>query len=401
MKKTWLIARHEFLTTIKRIGYILFTISFPVLAVLGILIYAGVTYLVISPPPETQEIGYVDYTGLFDDFTDSQEGVVFVAYPTEGQAMDALFHGNVTEYFVVPDDYMDTGQIIRYTTARELELPETTIARVEDFLVANILSGQVSEELVERAQNPLLPVSIRLDPETGLIAPPVNPLTAFALPYGFGLLFMLSLFVTSGFLLQGVSEEKENRLIEILLSSVSARQLMTGKVLGLGTAGLLQIAIWLLTIVILGAVAPIPGLSIPVGIIVPCIVYFTLGYLLFGTIWTLLGSVGSTARESSQWTIIVVMPAIVPIMLIGLFGANPHHVIFTVLTLFPLTAPITAVMRLSAGTLPTWELLLSIVILIASILGAIWLAARVLRTFLLMYGKRPSLGEIWRYIREG
>jgi ABC-2 type transport system permease protein len=401
MKKTWLIARHEFIVTIRRISYILFTISFPVLTFLGILVYTGVTYLVISPPPEEQKIGYVDYTGLFDDFTDSQEGVLFVPYPTEGRAMDALFRGNVTEYFVVPEDYMDTGQITRYTTARELELPETTIARVEDFLVANILSGEVSEELVERAQKPLIPVSIRLNPKTGLIAPPMNPLTAFALPYGFGLLFMISLFVTSGFLLQGVSEEKENRLIEILLSSVSARQLMTGKVLGLGAAGLLQIAIWLLTAVILSAFAPIAGLSIPVGIILPCIVFFILGYLLFGTIWTLIGSIGSTARESSQWTIIVVMPAIVPIMLIGLFGSNPEHVVFTILTLFPLTAPITAVMRLSAGTLPTWELLLSIVILIASILGAIWLAARVLRTFLLMYGKRPSLGEIWRCIREG
>jgi len=115
MKKTRLIARHEFLTTIRRIGYILFTISFPVLTVLGILVYTGVTYLVVSPPPEEQKIGYVDYTGLFDDFTDSQEGVVFVPYPTEGRAMDALFHGSVTEYFVVPDYYMDTGLITRYT----------------------------------------------------------------------------------------------------------------------------------------------------------------------------------------------------------------------------------------------------------------------------------------------
>lgn len=401
MKKTWLIARHEFAITVRRVGYILFTVSFPILAVLGILVYMGVTYLVVSPPPEEQKIGYVDYTELFDGFTDSQEGVIFVPYPTEGRAMDALFRGNVTEYFVVPDDYMDTGLITRYTTARELELPGSTISRVEDFLVANLLAGEVSEGLMERVQRPLLPVSIRLDPDTGLIAPPVNPLTAFALPYGFGLLFMVSLFVTSGFLLQGISEEKENRLIEILLSSVSARQLMTGKVLGLGAAGLLQVAVWLVTAVILGAIAPISGLSVPVGIILPCIVYFILGYLLFGTIWTLLGSIGSTARESSQWTMIVVAPAIVPIMLIGLYGANPHHVVFTVLTLFPLTSPIMAVMRLSSGMLPLWELLLSIAILAASVLGAMWLAARILRTLLLMYGKRPSLGEMWRYIREG
>lgn len=400
MKKTWLIARHEFLTTIRRIGYILFTISFPVLAVLGMLIYLGVTYWVVSPPPEEQKIGYVDNTGMFNEYT-SADGVVFILYETNDAAKEALLSKEVSEYFVIPEDYLETGLIKRYTTQRELELPEGTMARMEDFLVANLLSGEVSEELLERAQNPLLPMSVRLDPETGESIPPENLFVAFALPYGFGLLFMISLFVTSGYLLQGVSEEKENRLIEILLSSVSARQLMSGKVLGLGASGLLQIAIWLLTAVVLAAVAPISGLSIPIGIILPCIVYFILGYLLFGTVWTLLGSIGATARESSQWTMIVVMPAIVPIMLISLFITNPHHVIFTVLTMFPFTAPITAVMRLSNATLPTWELLLSIAILIASILGALWLAARVFRTFLLMYGKRPSFAEIWRYIREG
>ncbi len=400
MKKTWLIARHEFLTTIRRIGYILFTISFPVLAVLGMLIYLGVTYWVVSPPPEEQKIGYVDNTGMFNEYT-SADGVVFILYETNDAAKEALLSKEVSEYFDIPEDYLETGLIKRYTTQRELELPEGTMARMEDFLVANLLSGEVSEELMERAQKPLLPMSVRLDPETGESIPPENWFVAFALPYGFGLLFMISLFVTSGFLLQGVSEEKENRLIEILLSSVSARQLMSGKVLGLGAAGLLQIAIWLLAAVVLAAVAPISGLSIPNGIILPCIIYFILGYLLFGTVWTLLGSIGATARESNQWTMIVVMPAIVPIMLIGLFITNPDHVIFTVLTLFPFTAPITAVMKLSVGALPTWELLLSIAILIASILGAIWLAARVFRTFLLMYGKRPSFAEIWRYIREG
>lgn len=400
MKKTWLIARHEFLTTIRRIGYILFTISFPVLAVLGMLIYLGVTYWVVSPPPEEQKIGYVDNTGMFNEYT-SADGVVFIPYDTNDEAKEALLSHEVSEYFTIPEDYLETGLIKRYTTQRELELPEGTMARMEDFLVANLLSGEVSEELIERAQKPLLPMSVRLDPETGERIAPENWFVAFALPYGFGLLFMMSLFVTSGYLLQGVSEEKENRLIEILLSSVSARQLMSGKVLGLGAAGLLQIAIWLLTAFVLVAVAPISGLSIPIGIILPCIIYFILGYLLFGTVWTLLGSIGSTARESSQWTMIVVMPAIVPIMLISLFITNPDHVIFTVLTLFPFTATITAVMRLSVGALPTWELLLSIAILIASILGAIWLAARVFRTFLLMYGKRPSFAEIWRYIREG
>ena len=401
MKKTWLIARHEFSFTIRRLSYILFTVAFPILGALGLVIYAAATYWSGGgATPEELKIGYVDNTGMFTEFT-SGDGAVFITFDTDDVARNALFSGLVSEYFVIPQDYVDTGRVERYTTQRELELPQTTMAYMKDFLLANLLSGEVSEEVLQRAKAPLLPASVRLDPQTGEVVPPENPFAAFILPYAFGLLFMMSLFVTSGFLLQGVSEEKENRLIEILLSSVSARQLMSGKVLGLGAAGLLQIGVWLVTAVVLLSVAPISGLSVPVLAAVFGIIYFILGYLLFGTIWTFIGSIGSTVRESSQWTNVVVMPAIVPIMLIGLFVSNPYHVVFTVLTLFPLTAPITAVMRLSVGALPAWELVLSIIILIASVLGAIWLAARAFRTFLLMYGKRPGLGEIWRCVREG
>lgn len=406
MKKTWTIARHEFTTTIRRISYILLTISFPLLGLLGILIFLGVSqWGGEGPPPEDLRIGYVDETNMFDEYT-NPDSVVFMIYGTNDEARDALFNEEVSEYFVIPEDYLETGLIERYTTERELELPQATMALMEDFLVANLLGGEVSDEVLERAQTPLLPISTRLDPETGKIIPPENPFAAFGMPYIFALLFMMSLFFTSGYLLQGVSEEKENRLIEILLSSVSARQLLTGKVIGLGAAGLIQIVIWLISSVALLAIASLfislpEGLTIPIGLIIFGIIYFILGYLLFGILMTTLGSIGSTARESSQWTMIIVMPAVAPLILISLFINNPDHVIFTVFTLFPLTAPVAAVMKLSIGAFPVWELLLSITILTASILGAMWLAARVFRTFLLMYGKRPSFREIRRYIREG
>ncbi len=406
MSKIWIIARHEFLTTIRRVSYILLTISFPLLALLGILIYQGVVHWGgDGAPPEELKIGYVDNTGMFNEYT-SPDGVVFMLYDTEDEARAALFGEEVSEYFIILENYLETGLIARYTTERELELPQVTMALMEDFLVANLLAGEVRDEVLERAQAPLLPISYRLDPETGEIIPPESEFAAFAMPIIFALLFMMSLFLTSGFLVGGVSEEKENRLIEILLSSVSARQLLSGKVMGLGAAGLMQIVIWLISAVVLAAVASafIPqlgGLTIPIGLLVFGIIYFILGYLLFGIIMATLGSIGATARESSQWTMIVILPAIIPLWLYSLFIINPDHIVFTILTLFPLTAPVTAIMRLSSASMPTWELLLSLTILIATIIGAMWLASRVFRTFLLMYGKRPSFGEIWRYIREG
>ena len=182
MKKTWTIARHEFTTTIRRISYILLTISFPLLGLLGMLVYLGVTqWGGEGAPPEELKIGYVDETGMFDKYT-SPDGVVFILYDTSDEARAALFSEEVSEYFVIPEDYLNTGLINRYTTARELELPGVTMALVEDFLVANLLTGEVSDEVLERAQTPLLPISTRLDPETGEVIPPENPFTAVAMP---------------------------------------------------------------------------------------------------------------------------------------------------------------------------------------------------------------------------
>ena len=405
MKKTWIIARSEFTSTIRRVSYILLTAAFPVLALLGILIYIGVTSWVVTPPPEELNIGYVDGTGIFDDYT-HRDGIVFVPYDTAQEARQALLQEHIREFFVIPEDYVATGLVTRYTTARELEPPWATIEAMEDFMVANLLSGEVSEDVLARAQTPILYSSFRLDTETGETIPPEDYFSAFGMPYIFGILFMISLFTTSGYLLQGVAEEKENRLIEILLSSVSTRQLLTGKVLGLGSAGLMQIVIWLAAAVVTAAVAsafvpPLSGISIPIGLIVLGIVYFVLGYLLFAILMAAIGSLGSNARESNQWTVVITLPAVIPIMVIPLFIENPGHVVFTVLALFPITAPVTAIMKLSISSFPAWELALSLAILVASILGAMWLAARMFRTFLLMYGKSPSPREVWRYIRQG
>ena len=405
MKKIRIIAGHEFLTAVKRLSYIILTLSLPLLATLGMLAYYGITqWAGEKPPAEKPDIGYVDNTGLFNDYADT-ETIDFVPYTTEDEARGKLFDGTISEYFVIPSDYLETGSINRYTTKREIEPPYEKLSSIDDFLISNLIGANVSETVLARVTDPVDTKSFRLNPDTGEIFPPEDELSSFVMPYVFGLLFIMSLFFSSGYLLQGVSEEKENRLIEILLSSVSARQLLTGKVLGLGAAGLLQIFVWLMTIVIFVVIASanipvLAGLKISAELIVLGIFYFILGYALFGILFAAIGSLGSTARESSQWTTFVVLPAMLPLMLIGLLLTNPDHIVFTILAFFPITAPITAVMKLSIGALPAWELAVSMIIMIASIAAAIWLASRVFRTFLLMYGKRPSIADIWRYLRQ-
>lgn len=405
MKKIRIIAGHEFLTAVKRPSYIIMTLSLPLLATLGMLAYYGITQWAGEKPPEEKpSIGYVDSIGLFDEYTDT-ETVEFVPYNAEDGAKQALLNGNISEYFIIPADYLENGVIHRYTTKREIEPPYETFHSIEYFLIANLIGTDVNDDILTRVTDPFYAQSFRLNPDTGEISPPEDEVSSFVMPYVFGLLFLFSLFFSSGYLLQGVAEEKENRLMEILLSSVSARQLLTGKVLGLGAAGLLQILVWFLTIVIFVVIASsnipeLSGLRVTPELIILGVVYFMLGYVLFGVLFAAIGSIGSTARESSQWTAVIALPAVLPLMLIGVFITNPDHVIFTIFALIPITAPITIVMKLSIGALPAWQLALSLISMIASIIVTTWLASRVFRTFLLMYGKRPSFTEIWRYLRK-
>ena len=241
--------------------------------------------------------------------------------------------------------------------------------------------------------------------KNGQIAQAQDIISSYIVPLLFAILFMISIFFASGFLFQSVTEEKENRIIEVLLSSVSSTQLLTGKILGLGIAGLIQIVVWLLTVVIFSLVAPsiIPslgGLHISPLFIVWGIVYFILGYLLFASLNAMVGSIGSTAKEGQAWSTIFVLPALLPYYLSYFITSQPEGILSRVCTLFPLTSPMTVIMRIAGGVISWWELVLSLVILVASILFAIWLAGKVFRIFLLMYGKRPALGEIVRYIRE-
>jgi len=177
-------------------------------------------------------------------------------------------------------------------------------------------------------------------------------------------------------------------------------------VLGLGAAGLVQILIWLLSTAFLVRMASttiggaLSTLQIPGNLLVLGIVYFILGYLFFAVIMAGIGAVGATARESQQLSMIVILPAVIPFYVFMFTSFNPEHIIAQVLTMIPFTAPITVFMRLGIAEIPAWELALSIGLLVAAIIGALVLAAKIFRTFVLMYGKTPKFGEIIRCLRE-
>jgi ABC-2 type transport system permease protein len=404
MNKTLLIFRHEFLRTIKRTGFIILTLALPVLALLGIGVF-NITSGIVKPPAEVTQIGYVDEVGGFEQFT-TQENITFVRFNTPEAATQALINKDITEYFVIPQDFTSKGIIQRYVIQREVTPPAATTTAIKNFLSSNLLAGKVPTTTVAIIEAPLNLVTTTLT-ATGAVASEQGGLTNLIIPGIFGLLLALSLSFSSAYVLQGLGEEKENRLMEILLSSVSTRQLIIGKVLGIGTAGLAQVVVWVISIPFLLNLASssiggfISTIQIPANFLVLGVAYFILGYLLFAVLSAGVAAASATVREAQGLAAIFTLFAIAPFWFYSLILLFPNSPIWVVFSIFPFSAPVLVMLRLGMTGVPAWQLITSMAVLVLSIVGGLLLAAKLLRTYILMYGKRPSLGEIIRNLRSG
>jgi ABC-2 type transport system permease protein len=383
MNKTLLIFRHEFLHTIKRKGFIIMTLIVPVLALLAIGVFQLVSTASKPPVVETTAIGYVDEVGGFDQYT-AQGTIELILFDSTDDATTALINGEVSEYFVIPPDYMSEGVINRYTLEKEVETPEAITTVIKNFLTSNLLSDKVPSETVNRIEAPLDLVVTRLT-ETGEVATEQGGYGNVIIPGIFSFLLAFSLMFSSSYMVQGLGDEKESRLIEVLLSSVSARQLLVGKVLGLGAAGLVQVVVWLASMPLLLNLASstfggfISTIQLPANFLVLGIVYFILGYLLFASLSAGTGAISPNAREGQQLSMIYTMLVFVPLWFSSLLFIFPNSPIWVVLTIFPVTAPMSAMLRLGVSDIAVWELAVSIAVLALSIIGVLFFAIRAFR----------------------
>jgi ABC-2 type transport system permease protein len=346
----------------------------------------------------------VDGTDSFARFTN--QGIITLRrFGSVEEATRAMVGGEIKEYVVIPPDFMTTGALARYTTKKELVAPASTTAAVKSFLTNNLLAGNVPPAAVRFVQAPLAMATMRLDAQ-GNPASDQGGFGTALVPLGFGLLLVLSLLFSSGYLLQGLSEEKENRLMEILVSRVSPRELLIGKVLGLGAAGLVQVAVWLGTLPLLLWLASsmiggfLTTLRVPALFYILAFLYFVLGFLLVATLSSAVGAISTSAREAGQLSALFTLFPVVPLWLMSLFLAFPQNPLWVVLSIFPLTAPTMVIERLGISDVPAWQLVVSLAVLAASVAGGLYFSSGVFRTYLLMYGKRPRLGEIVRSLKN-
>lgn len=408
--KAFTVARHEFLKTIKRKEFLFMTFIFPVFL-------AGITLvpalLAGMTPSEDQSVGYVDMTGSFDfpgevtnggfevgPFGEKSSKIEFVGYEDISEASRALREGEISSFIVIPEDFLESGVIELYVSEKGVPVPRADLAAdLSDIVVTSLLQDEVDEAVLQRVKNP---VNIKLfnvgesgeASEQGI----ADILGDLGLPFLTAFLLFFSIFSSSGYLLRGVSEEKENRIIEVLLSSATPTELLTGKVLGLGAVGLLQITVWI-SAVILGASYALP-LSLDPFLLFLALVYFFFGYLFFASLMAAVGAMTSSLQESQQVAGIFTFAAASPLIFMQLLLTKPDSPLAVFLSLFPLTSPVAMLVRVGATDVPFYQVAASLFIMMLSIHGVIVFSSRLFRAYLLMYGKRPAFREILRNIRE-
>ena len=406
MRNVYLVIKHEILTTLGKRSFWFTTIVFPLLILglnLGTQVVAERTIeqearAAASPTSET--IGYVDAGGLIDQIPPGIPAEMFRAYPDQDAAQAALEAGDIARYYIVPRDWIERGNLV---------LVDRTFKPLGDVPGSALFRYTLSYNLVGDADK----ARLLLDPSPLVTSTALAPSKAderqgplsFWVPYATMFIFFFSLTMSSGFMLQSVSKEKETRTAEVLLLSLRPRQLMLGKLIGLGAVALLQLAIWagggLVALSrgeeLLGAAG---SFELSPGFIVWLLLYFVFGYAAYASVLGAIGVLAPTAREATQFTFAVLLPLMIPLWLNTAFVQNPNGDLPVFLSLFPPTAPLSMITRMAATQVPLWQPVVSLLGLAAMAYGFVLLSARLFRADTLLSSSSLSLQRLIAELRR-
>ncbi len=332
---------------------------------------------------------------------------VFRPFATESEAREALIAKRIKGFYRLPPDYVATGLVERYANEGAEMSGQQSRQALRGLLAKHLLADRVPPEIAERAHEPIKDVKRwTIAPDGTLKTGDVMArILRLVVPIGFGLLLLISMMMTSGSLIQATAIEKENKVVEVILSSAAPDQILLGKLLGVGGAGLLQIAVWFAMLGI-GALAwaatlAAMGVAIPWGTVAVSAVFFIVAYLFYGSLMLGTGSLGSNQRQANQLGMIWSLLAVVPMIFSGVLVVHPDGVLAKVLTWIPFSAPVTVIFRLGFDPSGTawWEVVGPFLVLIVSTWFAIRLGARLFRVGILLTGARPKWREIIRQAR--
>jgi ABC-2 type transport system permease protein len=423
-KRALIVARREYLTAVKRKAFLFTLIAVP-------LYFGGVMALATRGQMSTQRdslrsftrLGIVDSSGLYADATrvlttsmavdptgsptkreTYRTDVVF--YADQRSLERALRSGEIPQALVIPADYLASGDLRRYSRSDGIFTSNSAQRSIERWLTRNLLAGQADSLRVERATRPSLSMSQYTLNKAGEFETKDDrrEMLDFMVPFLFSILLGMCIITGGQYLLQGVSEEKESRILESLLCTLSPEDLLAGKLLGLGAVGLTLVGVWMGAGMALGGpMMALAGMPLPPTLLAFAVVYFLLGYLFYAGLMTGIGAVTNNMREAQQFAMMFTFANFVPFILLTTLLSKPDGPLAIGLSLFPPTASTTMMLRLgtASANVPAWQIAASLALLALAGWLVLLGAARVFRIGLLMTGKTPNLPEIWRWARSG
>jgi len=397
MKKFWLIFANEYKRHVLKKSFIFGVLSMPFFLILLI----GVSLLSVWLQFNKAPVGYVDPNHLLVDAEQVPEKGSWlfpvapaVPFDDEASAKTALENDSIQSYFILSDDYLSTGKA---TMVKNSKTGTNASSDFGDFLVYNLVSDYPNSVVTRLSEgNNLIVRSLEGSRETG-----EDNWMGILLPVVAGIMFMITVNISGNYLLQAVVEEKENRTMEILVTSVSPTELMAGKVVGNMLVGLTQMVVWIIFVIVALKVAPsfFPDMQFPP---------IETSYLLlmaatlipsFVMVAAAMGAIGATATESREAQQIAgwfTIPIMIPFWFISAIMLKPNGALSVGMSLFPLTAPIALPLRAVFTDIPTWQIAMTLAILCALAVFSLWLSGRIFRLGMLRYGKRVRLREAFQ-----
>jgi ABC-2 type transport system permease protein len=430
MNKLLLIIKREFFAKVRNKTFIVMTFLSPLLAV-GLSLFIG--YL-MSMKSDQKTIAIHDQSGLFvNEFkTDDETKYIDLTTVNLKVLKDSIVAESYEGLLVIPK--VEAGKSLESTIQYiSNDSPNTLFLKKLETTISKKITSQNFEKLgldtlaISKAN---AKISIQLTKANGQQS--LKGLNEIKVGIGgaFGYLIMMFIIIYGNMVMRSVIEEKTSRIIEVIISSVKPFQLMMGKIIGTSLAGILQFLIWaILGVSVMFILSSVFGVqtastsqqsiqvaqqqmggdfwvylneikNLPIATILICfMIYFIGGYFLYSSFYAAIGAAVDNETDSQQFLLPIIMPLVLGVY-IGFASVlnDPHGTMATVFSMVPLTSPIVMMMRIPFGV-PWYEILISVTILFATFFGVVWFAAKIYRVGILMYGKKPTWGELLKWLR--
>lgn len=408
MNNLFLIISREYSTRVKKKGFIITTLLMPLFFAAMMVLPA----LISEMNDEKSSITVVDRTGqLMRPIAETGLNPVFTDEPVDS----VLANKDYNTILVIGDDAIDNpANITLYSReAGSMEtimlLQETLKSAIEDIRLMRMGQEDVKKILAEVEANvDIKTLTLGEDGDTESS----NAMMSFMI--GLIMTFVLYMFILmyGQMVMTSIIEEKNNRVLEILVTSVKPTQLMMGKLVGVGLVALTQVLIWFVVVAsivqwvlpaitdenMLGVLGQMGLMSEIMRIFGFLVIFLIGGFLMYASIFAAIGASVDNIQDASQLTTFAVVPIIIALIFSVSIGQNPNSELATILSIIPFTSPMVMMARIPAGV-PLWEIVTSIVVLFATIYFVVWLSAKIYRIGIFMYGKKPTIKELAKWAR--